>query len=488
MPDPGGRCRPEAARHVTSPALGRAHYGDGVGKIHRALWGAPPMPHQALYQRLSTELLADGSWAYRVLVLSVPRQAGKTSATGPVDLHRCLIRPLARCWFTAQTRQAARDTVVEEWGPRWRRTPFGSLGVLRASQGSEGIYFRGSTDASLRVFPPEEGGLDGKANERVTADEQWKVAPTVGLALDNSIQPTFTTTGGQFAMVSTAGTASSVWLLGYLDGGRAAVAAGADHGVALIEYGITDEAAATVRALLERSDRWDKPFHDAVQLLAEHNPAYGYTLRVDALAAGVRTMLNAPDGGGVDGVLRAYGNHWSRTLTTLIPLEVWQEASGDPGPTPAGAALGVAVGVGVDDVALVAAWRDRAGRPRARVVDHLAGLATAPARVARAARERRWSARACAGAGPVLEVVDAAERRHTGCAQTLTLALERLIVHDGHPALADAVANVARRRVNDGGWAWSRAGSAGSIAALEALTVALWAYDHAPRWETPDAR
>lgn len=489
-----------AALNLTPITEGRRHYAPAVAAVHRALWGADPMPHQAHLQRLATEQLEDDSWAYQTLVMTIPRQGGKTSGLGPLLLHRCMTRPLARVQFTAQTRQDARDIVIDEWAARFKRTPFARLAKVRASQGSEGVYFTGSTDASLRVFPPEAGGLDGKANEIVAADETWKITPATGLALDNSIMPTFTTTGGQFLMVSTAGTAQSTWLLDTITQGRDAVAAGMRTGVALLEYGLPAELVPRVRDLLS-GGAFGPGIAEAVQLLAEHNPAYGYTLRLDALTNGVRKMLADPTDG-VDGVLRAYGNVWARTVQVLIPLHLFDDAP-PAAPSPGErAALGVAVGIDRDDVALVAAWRDHTGRPHLRVQHHAPTLQGAAAALADQTRARPWAGIGCVAAGPVLELVDAAEQRHrahrvtrlpsgdysTATAQALAMLADQVAAHDHHAALRSAVENAALRRLGDGARAWSRQGSAGSIAALEAATVALWVLDHAPSWELPQVK
>lgn len=496
------------ARWVTPITGSRPHYTDAIAKVTRGLYSVDPMPWQRHVARLQTEMNPDGSWAYNLIIVTVPRQAGKTTLRGPIHIHRCLTRKFARTWLTAQTRQDARDIVVEEVGRRFELSPLASLGKLRESQGSEGVYFTKTTGSSMRVFAPQEGGLDGKANELVDVDEGWKIDAATGAALDNSIQPTMLTTGGQFGMVSTAGTAKSTWLKGYVDQGRAAVDAGVTERVAIVDCGIPPALADYVRELLSHGSFGDK-FDEAIRILAEHHPAYGYTLRLDALAAGVSAMLANPKLGGIDGVVRAYGNHWNKNAQTLIPLSVFDATDHSPDRIPENAALAVAVGVDDEDedatpvdTAVLAVWRDHTGRPYCRVVDHVDGVATGPTAYATASRSRHWSARACAGAGPVLEVVDAAERLHqvrkvgrltardysTSCAQTLTLLLEKLIAHDHHPALRSAVENAATRRVDDGGWAWSRKNSAGSIAALEALSVGLYAFDHRDQWEDPDIR
>lgn len=481
-----------AVRYLTPPTPGRAHYASAVGSVARML-EVPPMPWQEHVNRITTETLDDGSWAYTRVIITVPRQAGKTTTRGPLALHRCLTRRMARCWLTAQTRGDARDIIVDELGARFTRTPLNDkrrIGYLVQSQGREGLYFPNSTGSAYRVFSPGEDALHGKANELVDVDEMWRFSALEGAALEQAIFPTFTTTGGQFIGVSTAGTSASEWLWSWVVAGRHAVETGRDSGLALVEYGLPDDLVPVVRDQLS-----DGPgstgFDTAVQTLAEHNPAYGYTIKVPAIAAGVEAMLKDPAAGGVDGALRAYGNVWTRTAVTLIPSAVITDTEEAATPPPS-AAVGIAAGIDRADTAVVAAWRDHTGRPYFATLEHTPGTVDGPERIA--AHRRRPELMACVAAGPVLEVVDAAERRHkpltvtrvplrdygAACAQLLTLLLERIARHDGAPAFVDATQVAAKRNLGDGAWVWARTQSAGSVAALEAATVALWQYDHAP--------
>jgi hypothetical protein len=96
-------------------------------------------------------------------------------------------------------------------------------------------------------------------------------------------------------------------------------------------------------------------------------------------------------------------------------------------------------------------------------------------------------------AGPALDVADVATRAGleleglkareyvAACAGFLEalVADPPTLRYRPHPAL-DAAANDAARRAIGDGWGWGRRQSAGSLAALTAATVAVWAYDHAP--------
>jgi hypothetical protein len=107
----------------------------------------------------------------------------------------------------------------------------------------------------------------------------------------------------------------------------------------------------------------------------------------------------------------------------------------------------------------------------------------------------RWRPLAVAydAAGPALDVADVltrggltleglkAREYAAACAGLLEAlcAPEPLVRYRHHPALDSAAHSAARRALGDA-WAWGRRQSSGSLAALTAATVAVWAYDHAP--------
>ena len=45
-----------------------------------------------------------GRYFYQLVIVTVPRQSGKTTLFGSVLDHRALIVPRARCWFTPAVR------------------------------------------------------------------------------------------------------------------------------------------------------------------------------------------------------------------------------------------------------------------------------------------------------------------------------------------------------------------------------------------------
>ena len=454
--------------------------------------GKPLAPWQRLVADVATERLPDGSWAYQVVVITVPRQSGKTTLITPFASHRCLICPDALTWYTAQTRQDARDNFGEAV-KLLKRSPLKPPRTkVRLSNGSEGVTFPGG--ASWRVFAPTPDALHGKANEQVTVDEAWAFDGVRGLALEQAIMPTFTTTGGQLLIVSTAGTAESAWLLSYVERGRAAVAAGRREGIALFEWGVSDDVRDRVeQGLIDGVDNREAPSYLAALdvILDAHPMAHdGGTLNLKALRTAAETMKPGE-------FLRAYGNAWTGVAERVIPASAVADTTTSTWPKPVvPVALGFDVALDRSSSSIVAAWRDGPDGPlRFDVVNERPGTSWVPARLKALQDARRPVAIAHPGAGPGVDVADEAARLGVtftpeaglstrdyvaSCASLLAQLVDRRALHLGHAAFVAAASAAAKRDLGDGGWAWSRRESAASIAPLVAATVAAWAFDHAP--------
>lgn len=448
------------------------------------------MPWQQRVLDVGTEVMPDGSWAYRTIIVTVQRQAGKTTLLGPKNVHRCLIRRDAKTWLTAQTRQDARDTWADI-AKMVARSPLANRVDARRSNGSEELSF--PTGSTFRVFAPTEASGHGKANESVDVDEAWAFDAEQGAALEQAVIPTFTTTGGQLWIVSTAGTVESAWLRDYVDRGRDAVDAGRRDTIAYFEWSLDDEQVLTVTAGLD-PDATDKERAAAFEAILSRHPAHGHTMRVDVLEQAVATMAPGE-------VVRAYGNVWTATVDRVIPEHLWlaRKASKWQHAVGHGATIALGFDVAIDrsDAAIIAAWRDHPAAPmRVEVVDHRPGDAWLADRVVELRDTWRPLAVGHDDSGPARDVGDELRRRGvelvsmnaremaTGCAAFLSAIRNGRFEHHGQPALDDAVEVAAQRPLGDG-WAWARRTSAGSIAPLTAATVAMWAYDHRP---TPAAR
>lgn len=469
-------------RWATPRTPGRRTYGPAVGKVGASL-GYPPMPWQRQVSEVGNELLDDGSWAYKLVIVTVQRQAGKTTLTTPTVTQRGHTKERARMWLTAQRRQDARDTWMES--ANLLRAKLKPLVRVRESNGSESITFR-ATGSTFRPFAPTRDGLHGKSNELVIVDEAWAFDDAQGSDLDSAILPTFTTTGGQLWVFSTAGTADSAYLLRLVDKGRAAVGAGTRQGIAYFEWSLPNDLIELVTAGIA-SDASPEQREAAFQAILAHHPGAGYTLREDALAAALDQMKPGD-------FLRAYGNVWTQTTDRKIPEHVWEACRAERAawtPPEAPPALAFDVAIDRSSAAIAAAWRTFPGGPVRVDIVWTGAPGALLARLTELRAKWRPVAIGYDAFGPALDVADEATRSGieltatTGreyaaaCASLLASCMDARLLHPDSPPLNDAVANAAAVPFGDA-WKWSRRTSAGSIAPLVAATCAAWAYDHGP--------
>jgi vacuolar-type H+-ATPase catalytic subunit A/Vma1 len=86
------------------------------------------MPWQDEVNGTATELLPDGRFAYRQVVLEVMRQQGKTVDLLSMMIARALRRPGTQISYTAQTRLDARHRLLDVFYPLIRRVAAGAAG------------------------------------------------------------------------------------------------------------------------------------------------------------------------------------------------------------------------------------------------------------------------------------------------------------------------------------------------------------------------
>ena len=431
--------------------------------------GKPLMPWQQYAADVGLEIDEAGHFVYALVLVTVPRQSGKTTLFGGVMDQRAMLVPGARVWFTMQTAKDAVDWLTNEHWPLL--APFGNYASLRRMAGSEHIRWR-SSGGLVRPFPPNPTGLHGKVSDLVVIDEAWAFDAMRGPQLDQAIVPTQATRpNAQVWKCSTAGDATSTWWLGTVEQGRAAVETGRTEGIAYFEWSCPDE--------LEPSDPASWPLY---------HPAYSRTI-------GAESMQAALDMLGPDEFARAYGNRWVSMVARVIPLAAWRAARDDEAPMPEAEHMALAFDVALDrsEAAIVVAWRDEGGTAHVEVADTRPGVGWLPDRLAELADKWRPRAIGYDAAGPALDVADVCER--SGLAVVGLTAREYAAACAGFleavvttpPALRyrpnaplDMAASVAAKRSVADAWAWGRRQSGTSIAPLTAATVALWAYDHAP--------
>lgn len=260
----------------TQPTPGARHETRQVQLLARLL-GYTLMPWQLLALRILTELDPSGvGWRWKTVVITVPRQSGKTFLLAMLQLQRAITRAHHLCRYTAQTGKDAWKRWLElvglfSSGPATAQRIMVSLlrgksidkGVYRGA-GSPTVFLRNRSEIS--PFTPGPAGLDGGQSDTLIVDEAFVWTLEEGEALEASVNPTkITRPWRQKIIVSTRGTEASTWLIDWL--ARAADALDdPDSRIALIDFSVPDGV-----------DLY------AEETLARYHPAYGYTITLDAL-------------------------------------------------------------------------------------------------------------------------------------------------------------------------------------------------------------
>lgn len=438
--------------------------GSKIAKASAAL-GRPPMPWQRRAVDVIGEVDDNGKLRYHTVIITVPRQSGKTAISLGTSFHRALWLPGSKTWFTAQTGQAARERFLDDLGrPAAMRFP--SLVKLNRGAGDTRLTIP-ATGSQIRPHPPTEEYLHGEQSDLNLIDEPWVLTEDEASALMQAIEPTQATRpNAQTIMLSTAGTAASTWWHRQVDEAREG-----KPGVAIIDYGIPDGVDPG----------------DLEAVIAAH-PAVGHTINRSAIEKAYQTLTPAE-------FARGYGN-----VPTVGAAELFSDdelaAVTDDAPITDDARVAVAVAVGRDleESAIVAAGMD-GDTPVIEVIDARPGvgwLADEAAAVATSQGLPIWLDRI----GPASDIADALESRGIeviaprsrdvsnavgGFVARMRRGSIRLRSDAG---LAAELRGAKTRDMGDAGIMWSRKKSVVPISRLEAATLAAYAVgkdDEAPQ-------
>lgn len=474
-------------KYATPRNFANATQGGEIAVLAKAM-GKELMPWQRYVMDVGTEYRADGTYEYEIVLVTVPRQSGKTTAAGPLQLHRVITSPRIKAFFTAQTGKDARSR-FNDLVQLLNESPLAPLVKIRRSAGDEAIQM--PNGSALRLFAPGPAAIHGETPPLVTLDEIWHFDELEGdEMLEGAIIPAqITLVGKQVWMWSTAGTAFSTFMKKWVKRGHEGYPR-----MAMFDWGLP-----------EGVDPYDETeWHN-------WHPAVGRTITIDALRTASQTVSRAE-------WLRAFCNIWTEAVNPVIPSEEWAALAVEPDGVPRRRDLAISYEVALDNQCgvVMASWRDDTGAPCVRVLHAAPGTSWMVPLVRHLAAEWKPAVIAADDGGPTRRITselllgytpskfadirpDAAATRRasslpleifttgprdyaTSCDQFLTWARdEKVLKHDGSRALSSAMAAVEIRPMGEG-IRFSRQHSPGPIPALIAGAVGLWAYDHQ---ETP---
>jgi phage terminase large subunit-like protein len=241
----------------------------------------------------------DGQLAYRDVIVSTPRQSGKSTLVLGLIVARMLGAPGQVVLYGAQTRLAARTKLFDRWWPRLRRSPLRDMFTLTRATGAESL--RAGNGSVMYLLSADEGASHGETLDCAILDECWRLDASA----EQAVRPAMITRpNAQLWMLSTAGTDRSVFWRSKVDAGRTVAELGLTEGVAYFEWSPVPGADVT----------------DAATWPA-FMPALGETVAERTIAADLMSMP-------MDEWRRAYGNEWADESGgwAAIPRDVWEAA------------------------------------------------------------------------------------------------------------------------------------------------------------------
>lgn len=466
---------PPAPTYATAPTPGARHQLPGLARTARLL-GVPLMPWQRQVARVATERRPDGRWRYRTVVVTVPRQSGKTTLVQALQVHRAITRPeRLAAYYTAQTGKDA-SAKWAELVERIDSTPLaGLLPNPRLSAGNQALMF--PNGSSLHPFPPKPTSLHGKTTPLVIIDEAFAHDTEAGSLLEGAVKPAqLTLPDKQLWIISTAGSAESTWLRSWVDQGRASIG-DPEANLAYFEWSLADGLNP-----YDPANWWS--FH----------PALGLTITEDSLADDAK---GTPPGEWE----RGYCNRWVEAEAPIMDLTQFDGLAAEPEwlPRPAeDATLAITYAAANDrsEAVVQLSWmaEERAITTTLRAGQ---GLGWVPESVSLALTQYPTAVVGAHDDGPTRQITDWIRRDAiaqpaiitghdwpTACSTWLWRANTGQLAHDGSPSLRAAVQAVATRP-SGAGWVFSEQHSPSSIAALMASAAGVRLAEHAPAHAAP---
>lgn len=402
-----------------------------------------------------------GHLAYRQVILTVPRQSGKTTLILAVGTHRGLgFGPRQVIRYGAQTRNDARQKWEDDYVEILQASPLRKLFTVRKTNGNEAILFKNRSRWGITANTEKAG--HGSTLDLAFLDEAFSQTDH---RMEQAFKPAMITRDSpQLWVVSTAGTDDSLYLIDKRDMGRKLAESDVRRGIAYFEWSAPDDA-----------DPGDPVVWRACMPGLRSN---GGIIDEDAIASEFTSMKLIE-------FQRAYLNQWPdrNAAEPVIPHEVWAALVADrlrvERPV-----FAVDATPNRDAAAIAAAGRRPDGLGQLEILDSRGGTGWVVDRVVELNRRHRpaaWVLDPASAAGawlPKLQekgiepVLVTGREMAQACGAFYEAAVEDAAFrHIDDVALNVALSGAKKRPLGDA-WAWHRRDSSIDISPLVAATLA----------------
>jgi hypothetical protein len=411
------------------------------------------MPWQQMIADVASEIdETTGLPAFREVVVTVPRQSGKTTLVLAWELHRCLMwGRMQRVAYTAQTGSDARRKLIDDQAPLLLGSPFKvAVDKVHKAQGNEAIVFKNGS--RIDVLASTDSAGHGRTLDLPILDEVFADADD---RREQALLPAMATRpDAQLFVVSTMGTEASAYLNRKVETGRALVVEDANSGLAYFEW------SADVGADIDDPKTWWSCM-----------PALGHMISEETVRH-ARTTMSEGD------FRRSMLNQKTVSDERVVPVSVWNSACSDDVRPDGKLRFGFDVNSERSAASIVVADADG----RCELIDFQEGLGWCVDRLVELAR--KWEAPIVLDSfGPAGSFADELVSRGVNvtrystremayaCGQLFDRLADGRVKVRRHQVLDDAVAG-ARRRATGDAWVWARKDGDTDVSALVALTLA----------------
>jgi hypothetical protein len=162
------------ARHVVAPAgINSTSWPKVRDTCHRLGWGFDGWQDGA--GKLILSKRSDGSYAADTIVISIPRQVGKTYLIACIIFALCLLEPGLKVIWTAHRKSTSAETFRQFDGMAKRPKVAPHVRQVLRGKGDESIWF--NNDSSIEFGARESGFGRGRTDVDVLVFDEGQILP-----------------------------------------------------------------------------------------------------------------------------------------------------------------------------------------------------------------------------------------------------------------------------------------------------------------------